>query len=62
MPFAARSPSSPSPCLVSSISLADSVPFWGAKASEPVATDPRTLKPGQFVWYADAAPQGSDRP
>jgi len=44
--------------LVSSISLADSVPFWGAKASEPVGTDPRTLKPGQFVWYADAAPQG----
>jgi len=37
---------------------ADSVPFWGAKASEPVGTDPLGLKPGQFIWDADAAPDG----
>jgi len=36
----------------------DTVPFWGAKASEPIGTDPKTLKPGQFIWYADAAPKG----
>ncbi len=34
------------------------VPFWGAKESEPVGTDPARLKPGQFIWDAGAAPQG----
>src|SRR5262245_3865687 len=37
---------------------ADAVPFWGAKASEPIGTDPKNLKPGQFIWDADAAPKG----
>src|SRR5262245_11077639 len=37
---------------------ADTVPFWGAKASEPIGTDPKNLKPGQFIWDADAAPKG----
>src|SRR5262245_43147342 len=37
---------------------ADAVPFWGAKASEPIGTDPRSLKPGQFIWDADASPKG----
>ncbi len=32
--------------------------FWGAKASEPADADPTTLKPGQFVWDADAVPSG----
>jgi hypothetical protein len=44
--------------LLSPICFADPVPFWGAKAPDPIDTDPRTLKPGHFVWYADAAPEG----
>jgi hypothetical protein len=38
--------------------LAEGVPFWGARASEPIGTDSNSLKPGQFVWDADAAPKG----
>ena len=34
------------------------VPFWGAKESSPVGTDPEKLKPGQFIWNAQAAPEG----
>ena len=34
------------------------VPFWGAKESSPVGTDPEKLKPGQFIWNAPAAPEG----
>ena len=37
------------------------VPFWGAKESSPVGTDPEKLKPGQFIWNAQAAPEGPDR-
>jgi hypothetical protein len=37
---------------------AAAVPFWGAKESSPVETDPAKLKPGQFIWDADAAPAG----
>lgn len=33
-------------------------PFWGAKASEPVETDPFALKPGQFIWEGNAVPSG----
>jgi hypothetical protein len=33
-------------------------PFWGAKTSQPVETDPAALKPGQFVWDGDAVPSG----
>src|SRR5262252_810421 len=36
----------------------DRVPFWGAQKPEPVGTDPRNLKPGQFTWRGDAAPNG----
>jgi len=34
------------------------VPFWGARESSPVGTDPAKLKPGQFIWDAAAAPEG----
>jgi L,D-transpeptidase catalytic domain len=49
--------------LVAALALASSVlaapvPFWGAKESEPVGTDPSKLKPGQFIWDAGAAPEG----
>lgn len=37
---------------------ASAVPFWGAKESSPVETDPAKLKPGQFIWEADASPAG----
>jgi len=43
--------------LVSSVALAN-VPFWGAKTSMPVETDPASLKPGQFIWDPDASPSG----
>ncbi len=33
-------------------------PFWGAKASMPVETDPAALKPGEFVWEGAAVPAG----
>jgi hypothetical protein len=38
--------------------VAAPVPFWGAKASSPVGTDPAKLKPGEFIWDAAAAPDG----
>ncbi|HEX5064869.1 MAG TPA: L,D-transpeptidase [Myxococcota bacterium] len=38
--------------------LGAAVPFWGAKESLPVGTDPASLKPGQFVWEGDAVPAG----
>ena len=38
--------------------IAAGVPFWGATASSPVDADPATLKPGQFIWDAAAAPAG----
>ena len=34
------------------------VPFWGAKDSSPAGTPPAALKPGEFVWDPDIAPQG----
>ncbi len=37
---------------------ASAEPFWGAKASQPVDTDPSALKPGEFVWDGDAVPSG----
>jgi hypothetical protein len=39
-------------------SLAAAAPFWGAKQSMPAGTDAAALKPGQFVWEADAVPSG----
>lgn len=41
---------------VSAASLAE--PFWGAKSSRPVETDPAALKPGEFVWAGEEAPSG----
>lgn len=34
------------------------VPFWGAKESSPAGTPPAALKPGEFVWAPDVAPDG----
>ena len=34
------------------------VPFWGAKESSPADTPPAALKPGEFVWAPDVAPDG----
>ena len=38
--------------------LADSVPFWGAKESVPAGTPIGELKKGQFLWMADAVTSG----
>lgn len=37
---------------------AQAVPFWGAKTSMPVDTDPAKLEPGEFIWAGDAIPSG----
>jgi len=38
--------------------LADSVPFWGAKASEPIDTPISQLKKGEFLWMGEAVTTG----
>lgn len=38
--------------------FAAGVPFWGARESMPVDTPAASLKHGQFVWYANAVPDG----
>src|ERR1700689_5154810 len=38
--------------------LADSVPFWGAKASVPIDTPINQLKKGQFLWMGEAVTTG----
>jgi len=38
--------------------LADSVPFWGAKASVPIDTPISQLKKGEFLWMAEAVTTG----
>jgi hypothetical protein len=38
--------------------LAESVPFWGAKASVPIDTPIDQLKKGEFLWMADAVSKG----
>jgi hypothetical protein len=38
--------------------LADSVPFWGAKASVPIDTPIGDLKKGQFLWMGGAVTTG----
>jgi L,D-transpeptidase catalytic domain len=52
-------------CIVLSVSLgshapvlADSVPFWGAKASVPVDKPINQLKPGEFLWMGEAVSSG----
>src|SRR5271166_4848213 len=37
---------------------ADSVPFWGAKASVPVDTPINQLKKGEFLWMGEAVSTG----
>jgi hypothetical protein len=37
---------------------ASAVPFWGERESSPAGTPPAALKPGQFVWAPDVAPDG----
>lgn len=34
------------------------VPFWGDKESRPADTAPAALKPGQWLWLAQASPTG----
>jgi hypothetical protein len=38
--------------------VADSVPFWGAKASVPIDTPINQLKKGQFLWMGEAVTTG----
>ena len=38
--------------------LADSVPFWGAKASVPIDTPIAKLKKGEFLWMGEAVTTG----
>jgi hypothetical protein len=38
--------------------LADSVPFWGAKASVPIDTPVDRLKKGEFLWMGEAVTAG----
>jgi hypothetical protein len=38
--------------------LADSVPFWGAKASVPIDTPINQLKKGEFLWMGEAVTTG----
>src|SRR5271166_5190938 len=38
--------------------LADSVPFWGAKASVPIDTPIYQLKKGEFLWMGEALSTG----
>jgi hypothetical protein len=53
-------------CLVLSVmgvalpapALADSVPFWGAKASVPIDTPMNQLKKGEFLWMGEAVSTG----
>jgi L,D-transpeptidase catalytic domain len=38
--------------------VADSVPFWGAKASVPIDTPFNQLKKGEFLWMGEAVSTG----
>ena len=44
--------------VVQAPALADSVPFWGAKASVPIDTPMTQLKKGEFLWMAEAVTTG----
>jgi hypothetical protein len=37
---------------------ADSVPFWGAKVSDPIDTPLNQLKHGEYIWMGDAVASG----
>ena len=41
-----------------SAAWADSVPFWGAKASVAIDTPLTALHKGEFLWLGDAIPSG----
>lgn len=41
-----------------STAWADSVPFWGAKASSPIDTPLDSLKKGEFIWVGDVVTSG----
>ena len=43
---------------LSAPALADSVPFWGAKASVPIDTPINELKKGEFLWMGEALTTG----
>jgi hypothetical protein len=40
------------------VAFADSVPFWGAKASVPIDTPISQLKKGEFLWMGEAVSAG----
>src|ERR1700722_9660947 len=44
--------------LLQAPALADSVPFWGAKASVPIDTPINRLKKGEFLWMGEAVTTG----
>jgi hypothetical protein len=44
--------------LLQARALADSVPFWGAKASVPIDTPINLLKKGEFLWMGEAVTTG----
>jgi len=44
--------------VLSGVARADSVPFWGAKASSPVDTPLDSLKKGEFIWVGDVVTAG----
>jgi hypothetical protein len=44
--------------LLSTAALADSVPFWGAKASVAIDTPIDSLKKGEFLWIGNAVTSG----
>src|ERR1700756_1019553 len=44
--------------MLNTAARADSVPFWGAKASVPIDTPLDRLKKGQFLWIGDAVTSG----
>ena len=39
-------------------SLADAVPFWGARQSSPADVAPADLKPGEWIWGGDNKTMG----
>src|SRR5262249_28354985 len=47
-----------SAAVLNTTSWADSVPFWGTKASVPIDTPLDKLKKGEFLWIGDAVTSG----
>ena len=43
---------------VSGAAHAEHTPFWGAKAPAPYETPAQDLKPGEFTWAPQVAPEG----